>query len=121
MLITEPDDLVIVRMPLDNPTFITEKTVSGEIKLVDWDSLDGLDNKIVAIEYADPGFDHIFSQNILGLVTKFGGANSHMAIRCAEFGLPAAIGCGQRRYDELVRAGRIEIDANNKRINVIGH
>ena len=44
-----------------------------------------LRNKIVLIEGADPGFDWIFSQNIAGLITKYGGANSHMAIRSAEF------------------------------------
>ena len=52
-----------------------------------------LEGKIVLIENADPGYDWIFSQNIIGLITKYGGANSHMAIRCAEFGVPAAIGC----------------------------
>ena len=55
-----------------------------------------IDGCIVLIESADPGFDWIFSHAITGLVTKYGGANSHMAVRCAEFGLPAAIGCGER-------------------------
>ena len=30
----------------------------------------------------------------------YGGANSHMAIRCAEFNIPAAIGCGTLIYDQ---------------------
>ena len=34
-----------------------------------------MDNKIVLIENADPGYDFIFSHKILGLVTKFGGMN----------------------------------------------
>ncbi|MBD5646690.1 MAG: pyruvate, phosphate dikinase [Desulfovibrio sp.] len=58
-----------------------------------------LTDKIVCIENADPGFDWIFTRNIAGLVTRFGGANSHMAIRCAEYGLPAAIGAGERLFD----------------------
>ena len=53
-----------------------------------------LDRKIVLIENADPGLIGYF-QNIAGLITKY-GANSHMAIRCAEFDIPAAIGCGER-------------------------
>ena len=53
------------------------------------------------IENADPGFDWIFSQNILALITKYGGANSHMAIRCNEFGIPAAIGCGEQRFEAI--------------------
>lgn len=58
-----------------------------------------LAGEIVCIENADPGFDWIFTRNIAGLVTRFGGANSHMAIRCAEYGLPAAIGAGERLFD----------------------
>ena len=45
-------------------------------------------NKIIFIENADPGYDWLFGLGISGLVTKYGGANSHMAIRCAEFSLP---------------------------------
>ena len=48
------------------------------------------------IENADPGFDWIFGSKILGLITKYGGVNSHMAIRCAELEIPVAIGCGEQ-------------------------
>lgn len=68
-----------------------------------------LDGKIVCIENADPGFDWIFTRNIAGLVTRFGGANSHMAIRCAEYGLPAAIGTGERLFDKATEAKRLFI------------
>ena len=50
----------------------------------------------MCIENADPGFDFIFSHNIKGLITAFGGPNSHMSIRCNEFGIPAAIGIGEK-------------------------
>ena len=33
-----------------------------------------------------------FSHNIRGLVTKYGGANSHMAIRCLELSIPIGVG-----------------------------
>ena len=49
----------------------------------------------------DHGFDWIFGHKILGLVTKYGGVNSHMAIRCAELGIPAAIGCGEQKFETL--------------------
>ena len=45
---------------------------------------------------ADPGFDWIFTRDISGFVTQFGGANSHMAIRASELGIPAVIGAGRR-------------------------
>ena len=70
--------------------------------------------RIVIIERADPGFDWIFTQNIAGLVTKFGGANSHMAIRCAELNLPAAIGCGEQIFDRLLKASAIELDCSKE-------
>ena len=54
--------------------------------------------KIVLIKQADPGFDWIFGRKISGLITQFGGSNSHMAIRSAELGIPAAIGVGEIIY-----------------------
>ena len=56
------------------------------------------------------GFDWIFSRKIAGLITMFGGANSHMAIRCAEFSIPAAIGCGSVLYEATRSAGSVELD-----------
>jgi phosphoenolpyruvate-protein kinase (PTS system EI component) len=76
-----------------------------------------LEGKIVLIEGADPGFDWIFSQNIAGLITKYGGANSHMAIRCAEFGIPAAIGCGEQRFDLLEKSNQLRLDCASGLIN----
>ena len=71
---------------------------------------------IVVIENADPGFDWIFSRKIAGLITKYGGANSHMAIRCAEFSLPAAIGCGERLFSSLSKAEAVELNCSSRRI-----
>ena len=51
---------------------------------------------------ADPGFDWIFSRNIAGFVTAYGGVNSHMAVRASELGLPAVIGAGETLYAEVV-------------------
>ena len=53
------------------------------------------------------------------MVTLYGGANSHMAIRAAEFGLPAAIGIGEQRYRELVRANVIELSPANGILRVV--
>ena len=78
-----------------------------------------LTEKIVLIENADPGYDWIFSQQIAGLITKYGGANSHMAIRCAEFGIPAAIGCGEQRYDSFIDANQIMLDCSASLIKIL--
>ena len=75
--------------------------------------------KIIFIENADPGYDWIFSYNIKGLVTKYGGVASHMAIRCAEFDIPAAIGCGVLKFDKLKNSKRILLDCKNCNIKSI--
>ena len=110
-LISEEDDVLIVPFQVNVPNFITTKKIisnslflSGEIMSLD------IENKIILIESADPGYDWIFAHKIAGLVTKFGGANSHMAIRCAEFSIPAAIGCGEQRFDILLKSKKILID-----------
>jgi hypothetical protein len=45
-----------------------------------------------------PGFDWLFAYPIAGLITAWGGANSHMAIRAGELDLPAVIGAGEVLY-----------------------
>ena len=73
-----------------------------------------LDNCIVFIENADPGFDFIFSYKIKALVTKYGGPNSHMAIRCMELSIPAAIGVGEKKYNFYSSKNKIEINCSRK-------
>ncbi len=115
-MIVEPADIDVVRLPLGRPTFITAKAVTAPTRRLAVNDAPDIDGRIVLIESADPGFDWIFSHCIVGLITKFGGANSHMAIRCAEFGLPAAIGCGARLFDILSKAAVIELDAAARKV-----
>ena len=103
-----------------NGNFITNKRIDGkiyEIKLKK--KITNLQNKIVLIENADPGYDFIFSHNIKGLITKYGGPNSHMAIRCMELGLPAIIGIGENNYNDLMNVRYVEINCDLKKINII--
>ena len=73
-----------------------------------------LDNKIVLIEQADPGFDWIFSKNIRGFVTKYGGANSHMSIRASETNTTAIVGVGEEIYNKILSMKSIFIDCQNE-------
>ena len=50
----------------------------------------------------------------------YGGANSHMAIRAAEFRLPAAIGVGTKKYQEILNAKILEISPTQKLLRVVG-
>ena len=89
--------------------FITRLNVVADLLFIKSNKKNSINGKIVAIPNADPGFDWIFSHNIAGLVTQYGGANSHMAIRCAELGIPAAIGIGDKQYEGL-HEGRLMLD-----------
>lgn len=122
-LLTRPSDLFVVPMLLEQPNFVTLKQVTGACLHVSGSDIDPglLEGKIVAIESADPGFDWIFTRNILGLVTQFGGANSHMAIRCAEFNIPAAIGCGEQIFERVVCSNEIELDCAAGTIKPVGY
>ena len=103
----------IVPFQVNSPNFISRKKVQNLKIFLDSRNYNlKLKNKIVMIENADPGFDWIFSQKILGLITKFGGVNSHMAIRCAELEIPAAIGCGEQRFETLKKLKTICLDCS---------
>lgn len=78
-----------------------------------------LKDKIICIESADPGYDFIFSQKIAGLITQFGGVNSHMAIRCAELSIPAAIGVGHNKFINILNSEAIRLDCETSKIDLI--
>ena len=120
-VIINSSDLKIIPFQVSQPNFITKLSIESEIfYLNDLNDLNAIKNKIVLIENADPGFDFIFNYDIKGLITKYGGANSHMAIRCAEFNLPAAIGCGEQIFDNLKnRSKKIILDCLKNKINII--
>lgn len=118
-VIFEGTDILFVKSLPGRPNFITEATSEGPVVMVQdsWAKVVGsLDGTIVAIESADPGFDWIFSFRLAGLVTKYGGATSHMAIRCAQLHIPAAIGCGEVLFNEIVAAAVVRLDCALKQI-----
>jgi hypothetical protein len=119
-LIVSADDIDVVRLPLGRPTFITDRSVTAPTRRLGTGRPDDLNGHIVMIESADPGFDWIFSHDIAGLVTKYGGTNSHMAIRCAEFGLPAAIGCGERLFDSLAQGPAVALNCAARTVRLAG-
>jgi len=114
-LIFSEHDVDMFFYPTMKPNFITHKEVFSGIVELKNNKVD-LAGKIVLIENADPGFDWIFSRNIAGLITKYGGAASHMAIRCAEFDIPAAIGCGDLIYNNLLKYSIVRLNCLNKQV-----
>ena len=71
------------------------------------------------INSADPGFDFIFNHDIKGLITEFGGANSHMSIRCSELNIPSAIGVGSNFFETLTKSKKIILNPTEEKIDII--
>ena len=118
-LITKPEDVYSFYLGSDEPNFITQKRISCMVESRNDIHNHELKNKIVCIPSADPGFDWIFSKKIAGLITQYGGANSHMAIRCAELSIPAVIGCGEQNYSLWSKATILELDCENRKVRRI--
>lgn len=107
-------NLWVVDYPESTPNFVTRRQVRGRVLslgAVPPRRLPSMHDRIILLESADPGFDWIFNHHPLGLVTKYGGAGSHMTIRCAAFGVAAAIGCGEVLFARLAGSAAIAIDA----------
>lgn len=117
-LIIDCDDVLAFHVPKSEPNFITQKSVISEIKTIDA-SKESLKDSILMIPNADPGYDWIFLHNIAGLVTMYGGINSHMAIRAGELGIPAIIGAGETLYNKWSTANVLKIDCANKQVTII--
>ncbi len=116
-LIVYPEDVWAFEWPESSPNFITQNQVTGTV--VSCTDRDNLIGAIVCIPNADPGFDWLFSYPIAGLITAWGGANSHMAIRAGELGLPAVIGAGEVLYQRWSTAQRLYLDCAGRRVEVL--
>lgn len=102
------------------PNYVTLDEAVGEVYILNSDENEyDIEDKIVMISSADPGYDWIFSHKIKGFITKFGGANSHMAIRANELGIPAAIGVGEKMFESLCKTQVLQIDASGRRVNIL--
>jgi hypothetical protein len=109
-------DIYVATLNRSVPNYVGIGSASGPVVQLEANTPTSVNikNMIVCIENADPGFDWIFTKGPSALITRFGGANSHMAVRCAEFGLPAAIGCGDQIYQRVVVASSVELNCAEK-------
>ncbi|MGJ8663716.1 MAG: PEP/pyruvate-binding domain-containing protein, partial [Marinicella sp.] len=114
-LILAENDFYAFERNASEPNYVTSKSIEADCihSVSDPSQIEG---KIVFIEQADPGYDWMFAYKLAGLITKYGGANSHMAIRSAELNLPAAIGVGDKIYDEFKSASIIRLNCGLKQI-----
>jgi glutamine kinase len=115
-------DIYFFEQLQSKPNYVTNKKIMSSILRIDtkkeFNLAENLKNKIILIENADPGYDFLFSYKISGLITKYGGPNSHMAIRCEELNIPAVIGAGNL-IDNFQNNNIVEIDCVRKKIKRI--
>lgn len=102
------------------PNFVTNGAVQAEVVVAPESPSVDVARKLVLIPTADPGYDWMLARNIAGLITMYGGANSHMAVRAAELGLPAAIGVGEARFNALASATVVSLDCSSRTIEIVG-
>ncbi|WP_316163855.1 PEP-utilizing enzyme [Bradyrhizobium sp. SZCCHNRI20481] len=115
-LISSPEDVWAFHVPSVKPNFVTQLIVEGPVRTAQAEDLSGA---IVLVANADPGFDWLFGKRIGGLITAYGGSNSHMAIRAAELGLPAVIGAGEKLFEIWLRAKHLRIDCGVESVEVL--
>jgi phosphoenolpyruvate synthase/pyruvate phosphate dikinase len=120
-LIRSPRDIYVVPQHRSTPNFVTQKKCQAQVVHLSNSSknTNNLEGKIVCIEQADPGFDWLFTKNIAALITQYGGTNSHMTIRCSEYGIPAAIGVGEKLFQTICQAKYCEIDSESKTLREV--
>ena len=100
--ISSKNDVYYFKLSEAKINFITDKSVSSKTLFLQSKNIIKKDiyNKIIIIENADPGYDFLFTHKVNAIITKYGGPNSHLAIRCEELQIPAAIGVGNL-FDRL--------------------
>ena len=120
-IVRDARDVYVATIHRSEPNFIGTGRTTGPAVMVTAQSPGDttLYGAVACIENADPGFDWIFTRGIAALVTKFGGMNSHMAIRCAELGIPAAIGCGEQTFERLRSASLVEVDCAGRMVRPV--
>ena len=119
-IISSSKDFEAIDYFIAHPNFITKQSIIGKLVKLDRSKNErDVEEKIVLLENADPGFDWIFSKNISGLITKYGGVASHMSIRCSESKTPAAIGCGDIFYEKLLNSEMVKLDCKNNEILIL--
>jgi phosphohistidine swiveling domain-containing protein len=117
-IITSPGEVFAFHLPPSQPNFITQKSVTAPVASLG-DPPESFAGRILFVPSADPGFDWIFTRGISGFVTQFGGANSHMAIRASELGIPAVIGAGEVLFQRWQTARKLCLDCTNQKVLVI--
>lgn len=118
-IIRSERDFHVVPIHRSRPNFVGSRIITGKplyIRNINEIKNKDLKNYIICIDNADPGYDLIFTKKFKGLITKYGGMNSHMYIRCAEFNLTAIIGAGDGQFNKILKSSKINANPVTKKV-----
>ena len=119
-MIASPEDAMQLYYPDSEPNYVTSNQAVGEVCILgEGRHMEEMRGRIILIPSADPGYDWIFSHEVKGFITMYGGANSHMAIRAGELSIPAVVGVGAKNFEKYKMARVLEIDAAAKLIRIL--
>ncbi len=95
--------------------FIGEGQLQGEvIYLPAENSKRDLRGKVVVFERGEPGLDWVFDQKPKAVLTRYGGPNSHVAIRCYETGCVGLLGLDENSFAAVKSAKNIHLNCDTK-------
>ncbi len=119
-MIASPEDAKQFYYTDSEPNYVTSNQAVGEVCILgEGRHMEEMRGRIILIPSADPGYDWIFSHEVKGFITMYGGANSHMAIRAGELSIPAVVGVGAKNFEKYKMARVLEIDAAAKLIRIL--
>ena len=119
-MIASPEDAMQFYYPDSEPNYVTSNQAVGEVCILgEGRHMEEMRGRIILIPSADPGYDWIFSHEVKGFITMYGGANSHMAIQAGELSIPAVVGVGAKNFEKYKMARVLEIDAAAKLIRIL--
>ena len=119
-MIASPEDAMQFYYPDSEPNYVTSNQAVGEVCILgEGRHMEEMRGRIILIPSADPGYEWIFSHEVKGFITMYGGANSHRAIRAGELSIPAVVGVGAKNFEKYKMARVLEIDAAAKLIRIL--
>ena len=102
------------------PNYITSKTIEAPIVMVDGIAdPDLFDDELPLLKERTQLRLAVFNK-YRRANHEYGGVNSHMAIRCGEFQLPAAIGCGAQIFSDLQSSTMVRLNCSEDGHHILG-
>ncbi|WP_448613583.1 PEP/pyruvate-binding domain-containing protein [Modestobacter sp. URMC 112] len=106
-------ELYVVAPTDERPHFVGSGVARGPVRFIgEGIEIGSVAGAVICTERADPGYDWLLTLGIAGIITRFGGSNSHLAVRCAELDIPAAIGVSETTFESMRCTYEVEIDCS---------